>query len=197
MRHYSVIRMPHFLVASNHNAAFLKMLHTDWWRLLESWQTQFIWIFWLFPSDFNGQEPKRETADARTLQRRPDLTFTFTETPTLFISVYFRTLQFSRTQIDSKLVHIQIFLWRKKNFGLQFLWLKKMSFGPKGSSKSVGIKLSTWTPQSNQEASQQMFEERKELITKWWEKWNGKQRAQCLQNMLGVCTNKQIRYTGS
>ena len=72
-----------------------------------------------------------------------------------------------------------------------------MSFGPKGSSKSVGIKLSTWTPQSNQEASQQMFEERKELVTKWWEKWNGKQRAQCLQNMLGVCTNKQIRYTGS
>jgi len=68
-----------------------------------------------------------------------------------------------------------------------------MSFGPKGSSKSVGIKLSTWTPQSNQEASQQMFEERKELVTKWWEKWNGKQRAQCLQNMLGVCTNKQIR----
>ena len=47
---------------------------------------------------------------------------------------------------------------------------------------------------SNAEASGQMFNERKELITKWWEKWNGKQRAECLQNLLGVCTNKQIRY---
>lgn len=70
----------------------------------------------------------------------------------------------------------------------------RMSFGSKGTgSKSVGIKLSTWTPQSNSEASLQMFTERKELVTKWWEKWNGKQRAECLTNLLGVCTNKQIR----
>ena len=67
----------------------------------------------------------------------------------------------------------------------------RMSFGPKNST--TGVKMSTWTPKSNSEASAQMFEERKELVTKWWAKWNGHQRAQVMQNLIGVCTNKQIR----
>jgi len=51
-----------------------------------------------------------------------------------------------------------------------------MSFGKNGTSKSVGIKMSTWTPQSNGEAKEQMFHERRELVSKWWNKWNGQQR---------------------
>ena len=54
--------------------------------------------------------------------------------------------------------------------------LSDMSFGKNGTSKSVGIKMSTWTPQSNGEAKEQMFHERRDLVTKWWSKWNGQQR---------------------
>ena len=48
-----------------------------------------------------------------------------------------------------------------------------MSFG---KPQSVGLKMSTWTPQSNQEAAAHMFKERKELITKWWSNWNTQQK---------------------
>merc|ERR1712037_254783 len=78
-------------------------------------------------------------------------------------------------------------------FESDFDCLTDMSFGKNGTSKSVGIKMSTWTPQSNGEAKEQMFHERRDLVTKWWSKWNGQQRAEVMGNLLGVCTNKQIR----
>lgn len=62
------------------------------------------------------------------------------------------------------------------------VFLSDMSFGKNGTSKSVGIKMSTWTPQTNGEAKEQMFHERRDLVTKWWIKWNGQQRQAFLRN---------------
>jgi len=64
-----------------------------------------------------------------------------------------------------------------------------MSFG---KNKSVGLKMSTWTPQSDKEAADHMFKERKELITKWWSNWNTQKRGEVMSAMIGLCSNKQI-----
>ena len=64
-----------------------------------------------------------------------------------------------------------------------------MSFG---KSKSVGLKMSSWTPQSNADAADHMFKERKELISKWWGNWNSPKRAEVMSTLIGQCTNKQV-----
>jgi len=52
--------------------------------------------------------------------------------------------------------------------------------------------MSSWTPQSNADAADHMFKERKELISKWWGNWNSPKRAEVMSTLIGQCTNKQV-----
>lgn len=53
---------------------------------------------------------------------------------------------------------------------------------------------SSWTPLTNGETNNKLFEERKKLTEKWFEKWSEKQRANVLSSLLQLCTQKQLRY---
>ncbi|XP_059149961.1 F-box only protein 16-like [Physella acuta] len=53
---------------------------------------------------------------------------------------------------------------------------------------------STWTPLSNEEANTKIFEERKNLVGKWFQKWNDDQRRQLFEELVGISKRKQLEY---
>ncbi|KAH3712387.1 F-box only protein 16-like [Dreissena polymorpha] len=53
---------------------------------------------------------------------------------------------------------------------------------------------STWTPLCNEETNNQIFEERKVLINKWFEKWTHEQRKQVLEDVIGKSKMKEKAF---
>lgn len=53
---------------------------------------------------------------------------------------------------------------------------------------------SAWTPLSNEETNNKIFEERRDLIGKWYEKWNDEQRRRVLEDLLQQSKRKQLEF---
>ncbi|XP_005107124.1 F-box only protein 16 [Aplysia californica] len=53
---------------------------------------------------------------------------------------------------------------------------------------------STWTPLSNEETNNKIFEERKDLVGKWFQKWNDDQRRKLFEELVGKSKRKQLEY---
>lgn len=53
---------------------------------------------------------------------------------------------------------------------------------------------STWTPLSNGETNNKIFEERKVLINKWFDKWSHEQRTQILEDLINKSKVKQKEF---
>ncbi|XP_023933376.1 F-box only protein 16 isoform X1 [Lingula anatina] len=54
---------------------------------------------------------------------------------------------------------------------------------------------SSWTPLSNEDHNHQIFEERRQLVSKWFDKWTDEQRKKILEDLTGKCRKKQLEFT--
>ncbi|KAL4630444.1 F-box only protein 16 isoform X1 [Arapaima gigas] len=71
-----------------------------------------------------------------------------------------------------------------------------MSWGSRKNLRSRKLRttMSTWTPLNHQQSNDHVFEERRELLQKWFEKWTDSQRKQVLQDFFSRCTVAQLRF---
>ncbi|XP_070209784.1 F-box only protein 16-like [Littorina saxatilis] len=51
---------------------------------------------------------------------------------------------------------------------------------------------SAWTPLSNEEANNRIFEERRGLVSKWYQNWSDKQRRRVLEDLLTHSRRRQL-----
>lgn len=65
---------------------------------------------------------------------------------------------------------------------------------PKAPSTKMQTKLSTWTPLNHQLSNAHVFEERRNLLGKWFEKWTDSQRKQVLQDFFSRCSAGQLKH---
>ncbi|XP_072354646.1 F-box only protein 16 isoform X1 [Scyliorhinus torazame] len=65
----------------------------------------------------------------------------------------------------------------------------KIMNGPK-----MQTKMSTWTPLNHQPTNDKVFEERGELLGKWFDKWTDSQRRKILLNLFERCTASQLKF---
>ncbi|XP_033874876.1 F-box only protein 16 isoform X6 [Acipenser ruthenus] len=70
-----------------------------------------------------------------------------------------------------------------------------MAFAPRTTNGSkMQTKMSTWTPLNHQQSNDQVFDERKNLLGKWFDKWTDSQRKQILLDLFGRCSTAQLRF---
>ncbi|KAF6736625.1 F-box only protein 16 [Oryzias melastigma] len=55
-------------------------------------------------------------------------------------------------------------------------------------------KRSAWTPMNHLLANTQIFEERRKLVAKWFNRWSDSQRKAVLQDLLLSCAEEQLRF---
>uniref|UniRef100_A0A3P9K8Y6 F-box protein 16 n=1 Tax=Oryzias latipes TaxID=8090 RepID=A0A3P9K8Y6_ORYLA len=55
-------------------------------------------------------------------------------------------------------------------------------------------KRSAWTPMNHLLANTQIFEERKKLVAKWFNRWSDSQRKEVLQDLVLNCAEEQLRF---
>nr|CAB3245208.1 F-box only protein 16-like [Phallusia mammillata] len=68
-----------------------------------------------------------------------------------------------------------------------------MAFAPPVKSKvSTNLAKSTWTPINNSDANNQVFGERRELIMKWFQKWQESQKKIVVEDILKNLSNKHL-----
>ncbi|XP_043536292.1 F-box only protein 16 isoform X1 [Chiloscyllium plagiosum] len=65
----------------------------------------------------------------------------------------------------------------------------KIMNGPK-----MQTKMSTWTPLNHQPTNDKVFEERGELLGKWFDKWTDTQRRKILLNLFERCSVSQLKF---
>ncbi|KAA0708454.1 F-box only protein 16 [Triplophysa tibetana] len=65
---------------------------------------------------------------------------------------------------------------------------------PQASSTKMQTKLSAWTPLNHPLSNAHVFEERRNLLGKWFEKWTEGQRKQVLQDFFSRCSVGQLKY---
>ncbi|XP_051951414.1 F-box only protein 16-like isoform X2 [Xyrauchen texanus] len=65
---------------------------------------------------------------------------------------------------------------------------------PQAPSSKMQTTLSTWTPLNHHLSNVHVFEERRNLIGKWFEKWTDSQRKQVLQDFFSRCSVSQLKY---
>uniref|UniRef100_A0A674HTU3 F-box protein 16 n=1 Tax=Taeniopygia guttata TaxID=59729 RepID=A0A674HTU3_TAEGU len=63
---------------------------------------------------------------------------------------------------------------------------------PDGSE--LRIRLSSWTPLNNQRINDKVFEERRALLGKWFDKWTDSQRRRILLDLLERCSLSQQKF---
>ncbi|XP_066172848.1 F-box only protein 16-like [Sylvia atricapilla] len=68
-----------------------------------------------------------------------------------------------------------------------------MAFAPPKNSR-LQLKLSTWTPLNHQLMNDQVFEERRALLGKWFDKWTDGQRRRILVDLLERCSLSQQKF---
>lgn len=69
-----------------------------------------------------------------------------------------------------------------------FIGLVKMSMIAKNRTHS------TWTPLANEETNNKIFEERRVLVVKWFEKWTDDQRKKIMEDLIVKCKTKQKEF---
>ncbi|KAK6295436.1 hypothetical protein J4Q44_G00346620 [Coregonus suidteri] len=71
-----------------------------------------------------------------------------------------------------------------------------MSFAPRTSltSAKMQTKMSAWTPLNHQLSNNNVFEERRNLLGKWFDKWSDGQRKAVLQDFFLRCSVGQLRF---
>ncbi|KAG7461117.1 hypothetical protein MATL_G00206570 [Megalops atlanticus] len=71
-----------------------------------------------------------------------------------------------------------------------------MSFAPSKtvSRAKMQTKMSTWTPLNHQLSNDNVFEERRDLLGKWFDKWTDSQRKAVLQDFFSRCSRAQLRF---
>uniref|UniRef100_A0A3P9GZL2 F-box protein 16 n=1 Tax=Oryzias latipes TaxID=8090 RepID=A0A3P9GZL2_ORYLA len=55
-------------------------------------------------------------------------------------------------------------------------------------------KRSAWTPMNHLLANTQVFEERRKLVAKWFNRWSDSQRKEVLQDLVLNCAEEQLRF---
>ncbi|XP_052391405.1 F-box only protein 16 [Carassius gibelio] len=65
---------------------------------------------------------------------------------------------------------------------------------PQTGRTKMQTKLSTWTPLNHQLSNAHVFEERRNLLRKWFEKWTDSQRKQVLQDFFSRCSASQLKH---
>ncbi|XP_030577317.1 F-box only protein 16 [Archocentrus centrarchus] len=65
---------------------------------------------------------------------------------------------------------------------------------PPASCAKMQTKLSTWTPLNNPRANSKVFEERRGLLAKWFDRWSDSQRKAVLQDLVLNCSMEQLRF---
>ncbi|XP_067098397.1 F-box only protein 16 [Osmerus mordax] len=71
-----------------------------------------------------------------------------------------------------------------------------MPFAPRSTLNCAKMqtKMSTWTPLNHQLSNNNVFEERRNLLRKWFDKWTDGQRKAVLQDFFSRCTVVQLRF---
>ncbi|XP_026196823.1 F-box only protein 16 [Anabas testudineus] len=71
-----------------------------------------------------------------------------------------------------------------------------MPLAPRSSVNSVKqqTKLSAWTPLNHAAINSKVFEERRSLLAKWFDRWSDGQRTAVLQDFVLSCTVEQLRF---
>ncbi|GAA6072937.1 F-box only protein 16 isoform X1 [Tachysurus ichikawai] len=70
-----------------------------------------------------------------------------------------------------------------------------MAFAPKETlGGKMQTKRSSWTPLNHHLSNSQVFEERRNLVGKWFDKWSDNQRKQVLQDFFSRCSVAQMKY---
>ncbi|XP_019491772.1 PREDICTED: F-box only protein 16 isoform X4 [Hipposideros armiger] len=71
-----------------------------------------------------------------------------------------------------------------------------MAFAPPKSTDGpkMQTKMSTWTPLNHQLLNDQVFEERRALLGKWFDKWTDSQRRRILTGLLERCSLSQQKF---
>ncbi|XP_028808967.1 F-box only protein 16 isoform X3 [Denticeps clupeoides] len=69
----------------------------------------------------------------------------------------------------------------------------EMSTRPMSYSK-LQTKMSTWTPLNHPLSNSHIFEERRNLLGKWFDKWTDTQRKQVLKDYFSKCSPNQLKY---
>ncbi|XP_066036256.1 F-box only protein 16 isoform X2 [Chamaea fasciata] len=71
-----------------------------------------------------------------------------------------------------------------------------MAFAPpkNPSGSKLQLKLSTWTPLNHQLMNDKVFEERRALLGKWFDKWTDGQRRRILVDLLERCSLSQQKF---
>ncbi|XP_060040883.1 F-box only protein 16 isoform X2 [Erinaceus europaeus] len=71
-----------------------------------------------------------------------------------------------------------------------------MAFAPPKSidGPKMQTKMSTWTPLNHQLLNDQVFEERRALLEKWFDKWTDSQRKRILAGLLERCSLSQQKF---
>uniref|UniRef100_A0A8B9RGD8 F-box protein 16 n=1 Tax=Astyanax mexicanus TaxID=7994 RepID=A0A8B9RGD8_ASTMX len=62
------------------------------------------------------------------------------------------------------------------------------------SGAKMQTKRSAWTPLNHHLINNHVFEERRNLLGKWFDKWSDSQRKQVLQDFFSRCTKGQLKY---
>ncbi|XP_026049962.1 F-box only protein 16 isoform X2 [Astatotilapia calliptera] len=62
------------------------------------------------------------------------------------------------------------------------------------SCSKTQTKRSTWTPLNNPRANSKVFEERRSLLAKWFDRWSDSQRKAVLQDLVLSCSVEQLRF---
>ncbi|XP_012580214.1 PREDICTED: F-box only protein 16 isoform X2 [Condylura cristata] len=71
-----------------------------------------------------------------------------------------------------------------------------MAFAPPKSidGPKMQTKMSTWTPLNHQLLNDQVFEERRALLAKWFDRWTDAQRRRVLAGLLARCSVSQQKF---
>ncbi|XP_015200225.2 F-box only protein 16 isoform X4 [Lepisosteus oculatus] len=71
-----------------------------------------------------------------------------------------------------------------------------MAFAPTRHTNGLKMqtKMSTWTPLNHQLSNDKVFQERRDLLGKWFDKWTDSQRKQVLQDFFDKCSKVQLRF---
>ncbi|XP_066468078.1 F-box only protein 16 [Tiliqua scincoides] len=71
-----------------------------------------------------------------------------------------------------------------------------MAFAPPKNleGSKMQTKMSTWTPLNHQLMNDKVFEERRNLLGKWFDKWSDNQRRRILLDLLAHCSLSQLKF---
>ncbi|KAJ6661159.1 hypothetical protein lerEdw1_015295 [Lerista edwardsae] len=71
-----------------------------------------------------------------------------------------------------------------------------MAFAPPKNfeGSKMQTKMSTWTPLNHQLMNDKVFEERRNLLGKWFDKWSDTQRRRILLDLLARCSLSQLKF---